>query len=349
MNVMAAEIEEQKLEPFVLQWEKVLGHQKQIQELRSLLVEGRLPHALLLSGPAGVGKKMVGRLLTAAVLCEQPRQGAPCGSCASCRGLLAGGHPDYYELAPETRGKGTRLIRIEEIRELAELAVRYPVLSDRRVLLIDEAEAMNEQAANSLLKTLEEPPGQVTFILVTGARSALLDTIVSRCMPVSFGMLAQDELQRLLLEHGVPMQEAAGLAALADGSIGRAMVLYENGGLARRDEALAFLQQLKQMPIQSLWAKAQQMGEWEREPVQEWLLYFRMLLRDLLMLYEDGASQLLYHQDRREALLALLPSFTERQLFALLAEASKLQRRLQANVNSRLQLEAFFLRLRDCG
>ena len=347
MNVMAEETEQQKHEPFVLQWGEILGHHKQIRELRNMLAEGKLPHALLLSGPAGVGKKMIGRLLAAAILCEQPRQGKPCGACASCRGLLAGGHPDYYELVPEARGKGARLIHIEEIRELTGLAAHYPVLSDRRVLLIDEADAMNEQAANSLLKTLEEPPGQVTFILVTGARSALLDTIVSRCMPVSFGMLSQEDLQKLLSERNVPVQEAAELAALADGSIGRALVLYENGGLARRDEALAFLQQLKQMPIQGLWAKAQQMGEWEREPVQEWLLYFRMLLRDLLVLYEDGASPLLYHQDRREALLALLVSFTDRQLFALLDEVRELQRRLLANVNLRLQLEAFFLRLRD--
>lgn len=335
-------------EPFIFAWEEIAGHGAQQRELRRLLQAGRLPHALLFSGPDGVGKGLVGRLVAAALLCGQAKDGTPCGACPSCRALAAGGHPDYYELVPEVRGKGTCAIRIEAIRELTEMAARYPVLSDRRVLVIDSAETMNEAAANSLLKTLEEPPGQVTFILLTSARSSLLDTIVSRCMPVSFGMLLPEEMQPLLTARGVPAAEAAELAALADGSMGRALALHAGGGLARRDEVLAFLQQLPRMKQAEMWRRAEEMGGLEREALSEWLLCLNMLLRDLLVLHEDGASPLLYHRERRGELVALLTVFSERQLLALLACVRELLRRLTTNVNLRLQLEGFFIRLRDC-
>lgn len=341
------EIEEEQIEPFVLKWGEVLGHEVQQRELRRLLAEGRLPHALLFSGADGIGKRLCGRLTAAAVLCEHPVEGEPCGTCASCRALLAGGHPDYYELKPELRGKGTRLIRIEAIRELTELAARYPVLSDRRVLLIDEADCMNEAAANSLLKTLEEPPGQVTFILITGAGSALLETIISRCMPLYFGMLAQEELQALLERRQIPKAVAAELAILSGGSPGRALAIHASGGLARRDEALELLKNIPGLSLAEVWHRAESMGDWERPMATEWLMYFSMLLRDLLLLCEDGASPLIYHQDRRADLLAILPVFSEARLFGMLACVRELQRRLTANVNLRLQFEGFFLRLRE--
>jgi len=337
----------QERQPFPFVWEKIAGHKAQKRELRRLLAGGRLPHALLFSGPEGVGKGLAARLVAAAVLCREPSEGAPCGVCPSCRALAAGGHPDYYELQPEVRGKGTRTIRIEAIRELTELAARYPVLSDRRVLLIDSAETMNEAAANSLLKTLEEPPGQVTFILLTSARSSLLDTIVSRCMPLSFGMLLPEEMQPLLVERGLTAAEAEEVAALADGSVGRALALYAGGGLARRDEVLAFLGQLHRLDMEEIWRRSEEMGGWEREAVSEWLLCLNMLLRDMLVLHEDGGSPLLYHGGPREELAALLTLHSERRLLGLLACVRELMRRLTANVNLRLQLEGFFIQLRD--
>ena len=332
---------------FDIEWEHILGHRRQQQELRRLIAEGRLPHALLFAGPEGVGKKLTARVVAAAVLCSQPANGAPCGHCESCLAMKAAAHPDYLELEPEARGKGAKVIRIESIRELTELAARFPVMSDRRVLLIDQVDLMNEPAANSLLKTLEEPPGQVTFILVTSARSALLDTIVSRCMPLSFGMLEREEIARALAGRGEEPGKAAALAALADGSLGRAIGLGERAGLSRRDEALDFLQGLPRMDMGKVWQESERLGSWDREDISEWLMYFNMLLRDLLVLYEDGASPLLYHSDCRDKLAELLPLFPEYRIFALLECTAELQRRLGANVNLRLQLEGFFIRLRD--
>lgn len=331
-----------------ISWDKIIGHAEQKQQLQTMLAEGRLPHALLLAGPDGIGKKMVGRALAAAILCgEHTGKGAACGHCASCQAMRLESHPDYYEVLPESRGKAAKVIRIEQIREMQTEASRYPTLSAGRVVLIDEAERMNEAAANSLLKTLEEPAGQVTFLLVTSARSSLLDTIVSRCMPMAFGMLPSEEMAQALKGRGIPEAAAAELAALADGSLGRAVTLYENGGLELRDDALAFLEQLDTMGLEQVWQQAKTKGAWEREKLAEWFLYLNMMLRDMLVLYEDGASPLLYHQDSRQRLAGLLPRFTEPRIFALLALVRDLQRRLQANVNLPLQMEGFLLRIRD--
>lgn len=327
-----------------IRWDSLVGHKAQVRELTTLLQEGRLPHALLFTGEAGIGKKLCGQILAAAILCGHEE---PCGVCENCRSMLAGSHPDYYELLPEVRGKSTRLIRIEAIREMQTVVSRSAVQAGRRVVLIDDADTMNEPAANSLLKTLEEPEGQVTFILIARDRSALLPTIVSRCMPLSFGTLSLEEVKGELGKRQLPPLEAEKLAYLADGSLGRALKLSQHGGLELRNDALAFLTGLPELTMMKLWEAAAAKGEMDREQLAEWVMYFNMMLRDMLLLYEDGASPLIYNGDLRERLAALLPQFPKGRLFVMLKETRELLRRLQANVNLRLQMEGYFLRLMD--
>ena len=328
-----------------LNWDIIAGHEAQQAELRAMLRERRLPHALLFVGEKGIGKKLCGRVLAAAILCGQE---SPCGHCENCRAMNLGSHPDYFELVPEAKGKAAPIIHIEEMRSMQVMVSRSAVQAGRRVVLIDDAEAMNEAAANSLLKTLEEPAGEVTFILIARARSALLDTIVSRCIPLSFGMLPAETVAAVLQKQGIAPDMAGKLASLADGSIGRALKLHADGGLELRDKALAFLLGLPELQLTKLWQEAAAMGEWDKQRLTEWAAYFNMLLRDLLVLYSAGDSQLLYHRDLRGRLAEFLPAFTQRQLFAMAAETREFTRRLQSNVNLRLQLEGFFIRLLDC-
>lgn len=324
-----------------ISWQNILGHEKPIARLRTLLAEKRLPHALLFAGPDGVGKLRVARALAAAILCENTGE-RPCGRCPQCRALQQDTHPDYYELHPE--GKAIKTIKIDAIRQVQTEAARLPLLAKKRVIVIDDAEAMNEAAENSFLKTLEEPTGAVHFILVTRAKSSLLDTILSRCMHVGFGSIPEAELARALVQRGIPEGAAAELAALSDGSFGRALELYENDGLKLRDDAAKFLRERAQLTVQDVFARGAAMEKLPREQLTEWFLYLGMLLRDLLVLYEDGASPLLYHKDLRADLAAMLADYPERRIAALLALVRETDRRLQSNVNQRLLLEGFFLR-----
>ena len=218
-------------------WADIRGHAEIIRRLRALAAAERLPHALLFSGMEGIGKRRTARVLARTLLCEGGGD-APCGHCDTCRTMGAGVHPDYFETAPEARGKSAAMIRTNAVRDILVAASGAPVSAQRRIILIDGADRMNETAANRLLKTLEEPMGEVLFILVTSAYDAILPTIRSRAVRIAFGAVPRTEIAAALTECGAA--HAAAIAALADGSLGRAYKLAEEG-LALRDDALRLL------------------------------------------------------------------------------------------------------------
>jgi DNA polymerase-3 subunit delta' len=161
-------------------------------------------------------------------------------------------------------------------------------------------------------------------------------------------MLSPEELQGELIKRQIPAAEAAKIACLADGSLGKALSFSQHGGLELREDAVNFLAGLPEFTMNKLWTEAAAKSEMERERLSEWVLYINMLLRDMLLLYEDGASLLLYNHDLRGKLGEMLPRFSKGRLFAMLTETRTFSQRLQANVNLRLQLEGYFIRLMDC-
>lgn len=325
-------------------WENILGQREPKRRLRRLLETDRLPHALLFSGPEGVGKRRTAEALAATLLCSSPAAGHPCGTCESCRAFSRGIHPDFFFVVPEAVGKGARSIRIEAMRALGSALARPPELAPRQVALIDDAQRMNEAAANSFLKTLEEPTGDVVFLLVTGMRAALLDTIVSRCLEIPFGPLALPELSEVLRRHGVEAEEAAALATLADGSAGRALALHAEGVLRRREEAVSLLARLPQIPPLSLWAEGKKWGALSREEAGEWLRSLRLTLRDVLALY--GGAAPLYSVGLEAPVAEIAARFSEARVFSMLADVKEAERRLlSSNVNIRLLVEALLLSL----
>lgn len=325
-------------------WENILGQREPKRRLRRLLETDRLPHALLFSGPEGVGKRRTAEALAATLLCSSSAAGHPCGTCKSCRAFSRGIHPDFFFVVPEAVGKGARSIRIEAMRALGSALARPPELAPRQVALIDDAQRMNEAAANSFLKTLEEPTGDVVFLLVTGMRAALLDTIVSRCLEIPFGPLALPELSEVLRRHGVEAEEAAALAALANGSAGRALALHVEGALRRREEAVSLLARLPQIPPLSLWAEGKKWGALSREEAGEWLRSLRLTLRDVLALY--GGAAPLYSVGLEAPVAEIAARFSEARVFSMLADVKEAERRLlSSNVNIRLLVEALLLSL----
>lgn len=170
------------------------------QQLDQLLGRGfdQLPHAMLLIGPEGLGKAAFGEKLAYLLLCESPQGHAACRKCQSCRWIDGGNHPDFRLVRPDSdedgeeggaeksKKRGPGIIRIDQIRELESFVFVGSHRMGRRVVLVNEADAMNLAAANSLLKILEEPPASVYFILVSSKQRFLLPTIRSRCRSVAF-------------------------------------------------------------------------------------------------------------------------------------------------------------------
>lgn len=319
-------------------WDNIIGHQEKIAELKALLKEERLPHALLITGQKGIGKRKIADTL-ASVLLKNDFYGA-----ANLKS-----HPDFYEVAPDYEDeKGAlvhpKTIKIDDVRAMQTAVSRYSLQGNGRVVIIDEAERMNEAAANSLLKTLEEPPDNVTFILLAETRSALLDTIISRTMPLALGMLSPADIETALINRNVAAPIAKRLSTLAGGSLGRAISLYERGGLDSRNEAMDFLAKLNTLDMLKVWALAKEKGELEMAKIADFLLYLNMLLRDMLLLQEDGGSNIIYNSDIRTELIGLLPSFPDKRCYYLMALVRDMQQRMRSNANLKLQLEGFLIR-----
>jgi len=198
---------------FAPAFDGLTGQPAAVRLLGTALESGRLPHALLLHGPAGVGKGTAARMLAAAILC-QGETTRPCRACAACGRLSRGDTWDLVELSPDGS-----FIKIEQVRELTE--TMYTGIQ-RGVAIIDPADAMNPQAANGLLKTLEEPPAGWTLILVAARPEALPATIRSRCQAVRFARLSEGDTRAVLAAHAAADQVTA-LAAFADGAPGQAL------------------------------------------------------------------------------------------------------------------------------
>ena len=205
-------------------------------QLAPALAAGRLPHALLLAGPEGLGKMAFAQALGEALLCESPRPDHhACGHCRACRLLAAGSHPDLHVVVPAEEGKA---IRVDAIRELIGFAALTPQFGGRRVLRLAPAELLNVNAANALLKTLEEPPPHVKFLLATTDPQKLPVTVLSRCLKFNLKRLlpAQiaGQMRHILDAEGTAYEPAAlaELARAADGSL--------RDGLSLLDQAIAY-------------------------------------------------------------------------------------------------------------
>ena len=325
-------------------WQNISGHKKIIIQLQKMIKSGHIPHAFLFYGPEGIGKRRVAEAFASALLCAGDE--APCGNCDSCRLLkdTDSRHPDYFFVEPEIHGKSLRTIRIEEIRRLETDLSRLPVLSKRRVVVIDDAWLMNEAAANSLLKTLEEPAGEVVFILIAVSREKLLPTIVSRCTPIAFGPVPTQEMTELLCTRGFSAEQAQAVAVLADGSIGQALKLHAQA----RDfsgQVISLLEKIDSLSVEKVLADAGEIAALERSEVAEWLRALRLILRDLLVLCSGGTN--IFHRALAGRLSNLLPFFSQGRLLTALAVAADFERRINSNANQKLQLEALLLRLQD--
>ncbi len=199
-----------------------------VSTLRRALEQGRLPHAFLFVGPEGVGKHSFARRLAQALLCERVPEAKldPCGVCPGCLQVMAGTHPDLLQVGkPEDRQE----LPIRVIRDLCLDLGLKPMSGRRKIAIVDDADDLNDEAANAFLKTLEEPPSGSVLILVGTSAEGQLDTILSRCRVVRFDPLPESELAELLVEQQIVANpnEARNLAKLAEGSVARARGLAD--------------------------------------------------------------------------------------------------------------------------
>lgn len=324
-------------------WDEVLGHQQNKEFLQKLLKPGSRPHALLFYGMGGIGKKMLALHFAKTFLCKSAGK-KPCGICESCRLMdienNSFAHPDFYLLTAEEAGKD---IKIEQVKEMAKQAAFAPVLSEHKVCIIDDAGQMTAEAANSLLKLLEEPPPGWLFILITQQAERLLPTVLSRVVRLRFDAPDTSAVRQILKANGIT-QNAQVLAALAGGSPGRALSYNQADIFALRREALDLL---KKLPLQNPFGYIAALGWGEKYDRAAALLLteqFIYLLRDVLLL-QSGAGGQLYNTDIMAGLDGIAvdwPLHTARQGVNAAQEAWQ---NINKNVSAKNVLEALVLKL----
>ncbi len=223
----------------------IAGHQRLLALLSRAIARDSLPPSLLLAGTSGIGKRRTAMAVAEALNCLAPRKTGTfetdaCGECASCRRIARSVHADVVVLEPGETGT----IKTDVVRDVIDRANYRPFEGRRRVVIVDEADALMESAQNALLKTLEEPPQASVFILVSSMPDALLPTVRSRCRPLRFGDLTPAEVAAVLVrDHEYDEADAKAAAADAGGSVGRALEARAVDLAEARDAAQRLLQQ----------------------------------------------------------------------------------------------------------
>ena len=335
-----------------MRWEDVSGQERPVRLLRGALERGRVHHAYLLAGPEGVGKELLARTFAQAANCEVDDVCArPCGSCQSCRGIERGNFPDVSFLMPQTEllarglvsradleGIPSREVRVDDVRALARRLSFAALRGRRKIAIVTPADAMNERAQNTLLKTLEEPPAGTTFLLVSTNPDALLPTIRSRCARVQLGPLPEETLAARLRREGVAEGEARERAARAQGSFSRALAAQGEWGevLEQVEDALAAADEREALDLAEAYGDRDAALE-VAEAVHAWT-------RDLLVSRSGGSPQLRELAGRAREVSERVPPHCLLGQAALCAEVIEA---LHQNGNGRMQLERLLLGTRE--
>ena len=213
----------------------IIGQDRAVRLLHSLIEKDEINGSYLFVGPSGVGKRTASMEFAKAINCEKKGMDA-CEECISCKKINSLNHPDVFVIQ---KGEESNFIKIDKIRDIIYQASLKPYEARKKIFIITEAEDMNEESQNAILKIVEEPRENQIFILTTSRVSGILPTVISRCMLVKFNLLSQVQIQELLIKrHGFNQDEAVLFSHMALGSIGRAMAFKEKDEIRERDRML---------------------------------------------------------------------------------------------------------------
>lgn len=326
----------------------ITGHERPIALLKAALSHERLAHAYLFHGEASIGKFLTATRLAQALNCEQPfptDDQDSCGLCRTCLQIAARTHPDYVVIEPD-RELATPQIKIEQVRDIEHQFIYRPLMGERKICLIDDADRLTIGAANALLKTLEEPPGHGLFILISSRPQALPVTIRSRCQSLRFTPSAQTQVEAaLILKREIPPADARFLALFTEGRIGEAFTMDLADLRARQRECLDLMAPATLKSTTAILSAAESLAKADRGA--EILSWLNRWIRDLVLVHVGGDQDHILHLDQLSQLQDYAQQADLGALLELLKEIERIEQSATRHLNLHMALETILLRLRE--
>lgn len=322
----------------------IIGHKDVVTHLQNAMKMEKVSHAYILNGEKGSGKKTIAKIFAQALQCEGGDTN-PCGTCHSCLQVKSGNHPDIIEV----RHDKPNSIGVDDIREqvVEDVSVR-PYSSPYKVYIIDEGEKMTAQAQNALLKTIEEPPAYVVVLILTSNASALLPTILSRCVMLNMKPVPDEQVRTYLMEHvQIPDYQADICVAFAQGNIGKAVQLASSDRFSEiKSSAIHLVTHVKEMDMSEITNAVQAVTEFKLD-IRDYLDILAVWYRDVLYFKAtNDANGIIFRENLRSIQQQTRRSSYE-GLEAILEGIRKAKVRLTANVNFELTMELLFLLIKE--
>lgn len=323
------------------QWGKLADIQPiATQIITNSIVKQRISHAYLLEGPKGTGKMEAAILLAKSIFCLNKSGAEPCQTCSNCKRITSGNHPNVYKVLPDGLS-----IKKQQIQMLQEEFTKTGLETNKKVYIIGHADRMTVNAANTLLKFLEEPSSEATAILVTEHSHQMLSTILSRCQMITFRPLSHPALVKQLQEQGIPAYFAA-IAAKLTNNVDEALAYCHDEWFAQartlviklcealgKDSASLFF-------VQEKWVKHFS----EKEQLQMGLDMLLLIYRDLLYVRFIENEEIVF-QDQQDLLQSL--SYSQKRIVSALSNILEAKKRLNANANAQLIFDQLVFRLQE--
>ena len=324
----------------------IIGNELIKKQLSEAIEGDRLSHAYLISGDRGMGKKRFAEAFCLELFCEHKDEEGACRRCPSCKKIMTGNHPDVIWL----RSEKPDVIKVDEIRsQIVETADIRPFMSDRKVYIIPDADRMNQQAQNSLLKVLEEPPEYVIILLLCNDETALLETVLSRVIKIKL----KPRTDSMVKEHlrscfpTAPEDQIELAAAFSRGNLGRAEALLGDESFGEvYNEVVRLCRSIKQMDAGQISQVSAKLAS-DGERLEEKLDLMQFWYRDLMMYKVTRDLGGLLFKSERRAMMELAPICSYEGIENIMDAIEVCRTRLRANVNPELCTELLLFKMKE--
>lgn len=324
----------------------IIGQEQIKEHLQNALNTGKISHAYIINGEKSSGKEFIAKIFAAALQCEE--QGTePCGRCHSCKQVMTGNQPDIIKIAHEK----PNTISVDDIRlQINGDVMIKPYSSPYKIYIVNEAEKMNTQAQNALLKTLEEPPEYAVILLLTSNINALLPTILSRCVVLNMKPVADSLVRKFLMEElQVTDYKAQVCVAFARGNVGKAKSLAASEEFENvKAEALSLLKYVQDMELYEMIAAIKKISEYKLE-INDYLDIMAIWYRDVLLFKATNDINHLVFREEISALKRIAQRSSYEGIERVIEALDKAKARLKANVNFDLTMELLFMEMKENG